>query len=157
MDLVFGQWSGSSHNDKRVTGGYENVPTDDIHMNQIGFEAEWLDILKSYVKPVLEIAYPGYYTKVISHMMFVVRYKPSRQTFLRPHHDTSTWTLNLALNDHNDGSYEGGGARFLRYDCKVVNLSKGYGLIHPGRLTHYHEGLETTNGTRYIAVSFVDP
>lgn len=29
--------------------------------------------------------------------------------------------------------------------------------MHPGRLTHLHEGLPTTNGTRYIAVSFIDP
>ena len=25
----------SSHQDKRLSGGYENVPTDDIHMNQV--------------------------------------------------------------------------------------------------------------------------
>lgn len=152
-----GQWSGSSHEDKRIAGGYENVPTDDIHMNQAGYEAEWLDFLRNYVKPFVEVAYPGYHSKVISSMMFVVRYKPTRQSFLRPHHDASTWTLNLALNDYSDGAYEGGGARFIRYDCKVVNLTRGYGLIHPGRLTHYHEGLQTTAGTRYIAVSFVDP
>lgn len=29
--------------------------------------------------------------------------------------------------------------------------------MHPGRLTHYHEGLKVTNNTRYIMVSFVDP
>jgi len=33
-------------------------------------------------------------------MMFVVRYKPSEQSFLRPHHDSSTWTMNVALNTH---------------------------------------------------------
>ena len=31
----FGQWSGGSHEDKRLSGGYENVPTQDIHMNQV--------------------------------------------------------------------------------------------------------------------------
>jgi hypothetical protein len=29
-------------------------------------------------------------------------------------------------------------------------------LIHPGRLTHFHEGLATTQGTRYILISFVN-
>ena len=29
--------------------------------------------------------------------------------------------------------------------------------MHPGGLTHLHEGLPVTNGTRYIMVSFVDP
>ena len=27
--------------------------------------------------------------------------------------------------------------------------------MHPGALTHFHEGLPTTKGTRYILVSFV--
>ncbi|XP_071314975.1 uncharacterized protein [Trachinotus anak] len=51
----------------------------------------------------------------------------------------------------------GGGCRFLRYDCKVESPRKGWSFMHPGRLTHYHEGLPTTTGTRYIMVSFVDP
>ena len=31
-------------------------------------------------------------------MNFVVKYSPSRQYFLRPHHDASTFTINVALN-----------------------------------------------------------
>lgn len=52
---------------------------------------------------------------------------------------------------------QGGGCRFLRYDCSVKAPRKGWAIMHPGRLTHYHEGLPTTAGVRYIAVSFVDP
>lgn len=52
---------------------------------------------------------------------------------------------------------QGGGCRFLRYDCKVESPRKGWSFMHPGRLTHYHEGLRVTKGTRYIMVSFVDP
>lgn len=52
---------------------------------------------------------------------------------------------------------QGGGCRFLRYDCAIKAPRKGWALMHPGRLTHYHEGLPTTAGVRYIAVSFVDP
>lgn len=50
--------------DERLAGGYENVPTVDIHMNQIGFEKEWLKFLKEYISPVTEKLYPGYYPKV---------------------------------------------------------------------------------------------
>jgi len=36
-------------------------------------------------------------------MNFVVRYKPDEQPFLRPHHDSSTFTINIALNTpHED-------------------------------------------------------
>ncbi|MGH0171214.1 UNVERIFIED_CONTAM: hypothetical protein FKN15_077738 [Acipenser sinensis] len=55
------------------------------------------------------------------------------------------------------GSPLGGGCRFLRYNCSVEAPRKGWSFMHPGRLTHYHEGLPTTQGTRYIMVSFVDP
>ncbi|XP_016286343.1 multifunctional procollagen lysine hydroxylase and glycosyltransferase LH3 isoform X2 [Monodelphis domestica] len=110
----FGQWSGGKHEDSRLAGGYENVPTVDIHMKQLGYEDEWLQFLRTYVGPMTENLFPGYHTK-------------------------------------------GGGCRFLRYDCIVSSPRKGWGLLHPGRLTHYHEGLPTTKGTRYIMVSFVDP
>lgn len=45
-------------------GGYENVPTVDIHMNQIGYEMQWLQFLRDYIAPITEKLYPGYYTKV---------------------------------------------------------------------------------------------
>ncbi|XP_040928918.1 multifunctional procollagen lysine hydroxylase and glycosyltransferase LH3 [Betta splendens] len=151
-----GQWSSGSHKDERLAGGYENVPTVDTHMNQIGFEKEWLKFLKEYIVPVTEKLYPGYYPKAQAIMNFVVRYRPDEQPFLRPHHDSSTFTINIALN-RKDIDYEGGGCRFLRYDCKVESPRKGWSFMHPGRLTHYHEGLPVTKGTRYIMVSFVDP
>lgn len=89
-------------------------------------------------------------------MNFVVRYKPTEQAFLKPHHDTSTYTINIALNRVGI-DYEGGGCRFIRYDCAVKDTKVGHMLMHPGRLTHFHEGLYVTNGTRYIMVSFIDP
>ncbi|XP_048860759.1 procollagen-lysine,2-oxoglutarate 5-dioxygenase 1 isoform X1 [Brienomyrus brachyistius] len=152
----YGQWSGGSSTDTRIQGGYENVPTIDIHMNQINFEKEWHKFLLDYIAPVTEKMFPGYYTKAQFDLAFVVRYKPDEQPALRPHHDASTFTINIALNQMGL-DYQGGGCRFLRYDCSIQAPRKGWALMHPGRLTHYHEGLPTTAGTRYIAVSFVDP
>ncbi|CAJ1055230.1 procollagen-lysine%2C2-oxoglutarate 5-dioxygenase 1 [Xyrichtys novacula] len=152
----FGKWSGGGNTDTRIQGGYENVPTIDIHMNQINFEKEWHKFLLEYIAPVTEKMYPGYYTKAQFDLAFVVRYKPDEQPFLRPHHDASTFTINIALNQVGP-DYQGGGCRFLRYDCSISAPRKGWALMHPGRLTHYHEGLPTTGGVRYIAVSFVDP
>ncbi|XP_060026870.1 procollagen-lysine,2-oxoglutarate 5-dioxygenase 1 isoform X3 [Erinaceus europaeus] len=142
--------------DNRIQGGYENVPTIDIHMNQISFEREWHKFLVEYIAPMTEKLYPGYYTRAQFDLAFVVRYKPDEQPSLMPHHDASTFTINIALN-RVGVDYEGGGCRFLRYNCSIRAPRKGWTLMHPGRLTHYHEGLPTTRGTRYIAVSFVDP
>uniref|UniRef100_G3PIW3 Procollagen-lysine,2-oxoglutarate 5-dioxygenase 1 n=1 Tax=Gasterosteus aculeatus aculeatus TaxID=481459 RepID=G3PIW3_GASAC len=152
----FGKWSGGATTDNRIQGGYENVPTIDIHMNQINFEKEWQKFLLEYIAPITEKMYPGYFTKCSTPLNFVVRYKPDEQPSLRPHHDASTFTLNIALNQVGP-DYQGGGCRFLRYNCSVQAPRKGWTLLHPGRLTHYHEGLPTTGGVRYIAVSFVDP
>ncbi|XP_069581318.1 procollagen-lysine,2-oxoglutarate 5-dioxygenase 1 isoform X2 [Brachyistius frenatus] len=151
-----GGWSGGGNVDKRIQGGYENVPTIDIHMNQINFEKEWQKFLLEFVAPITEKMYPGYYTKCSSPLNFVVRYKPDEQPLLEPHHDASTFTINIALN-RKGVDYQGGGCKFLRYDCSIQAPRKGWALMHPGRLTHYHEGLPTTAGVRYIAVSFVDP
>ncbi|XP_051282334.1 procollagen-lysine,2-oxoglutarate 5-dioxygenase 1 isoform X2 [Dicentrarchus labrax] len=152
----YGKWSGGGNVDNRIQGGYENVPTVDIHMNQINFEKEWHKMLLEYIAPITEKMYPGYYTKCASPLNFVVRYKPDEQPLLAPHHDASTFTINIALNSKGI-DYQGGGCRFLRYDCSIEAPRKGWALMHPGRLTHYHEGLPTTAGVRYIAVSFVDP
>ncbi|XP_072012542.1 procollagen-lysine,2-oxoglutarate 5-dioxygenase 1 [Engystomops pustulosus] len=152
----YGQWSGGGNRDERLQGGYENVPTIDIHMTQINYEKEWQKFLLDFVAPITEKMFPGYYTQAQFDLAFVVRYKPDEQPSLVPHHDASTFTINIALNSVGQ-DYEGGGCRFLRYDCSIKAPRKGWALMHPGRLTHYHEGLPTTKGTRYIAVSFVDP
>ncbi|CAH0716187.1 unnamed protein product, partial [Brenthis ino] len=154
---AFGKWSDGSNNDQRLEGGYEAVPTRDIHMKQVGLDKQWLYILKEYVRPLQELVFTGYYhNPPVSVMNFVVRYRPDEQPSLRPHHDSSTYTINIALNTPHD-DYEGGGCRFIRYNCSVRDTKRGWMLMHPGRLTHFHEGLRVTEGTRYIMISFVDP
>jgi procollagen-lysine,2-oxoglutarate 5-dioxygenase len=153
----FGQWSSGKNHDPRIEGGYESVPTRDIHFRQVGLHDMWLFFLREYVMPIQLKEYIGYeHDPPRTELAFVVRYHPSEQPSLRPHHDSSTYTLNIALNTPGV-DYEGGGCRFVRYNCSVTESRKGWALIHPGRLTHYHEGLPVTNGTRYILVTFVDP
>lgn len=47
-----------------MAGGYEAVPTRDIHMKQINYEEQWLEILRLYVKPLVEKYFPGYFSDV---------------------------------------------------------------------------------------------
>ena len=152
----FGEWSGGKNNDPRLAGGYENVPTVDIHMRQIGFEQQWLYFLQEFIVPYNAKVFQGYHSEGKAIMNFLVRYRPNEQDRLRPHDDASTYTINIALNEPGV-DFEGGGTRFLRYNCSVLKSRKGWLLMHPGRLTHHHEGLVTTNGTRYIMVAFIDP
>jgi hypothetical protein len=148
------KWSDGGHNDKRLNTGYENVPTVDTHFNQIGFEKQWNKIVFKYIAKIAEKGFVGSHTSSIN-MSFVVKYTPSGQSNLKPHHDSSLYSAMVALNERGK-DFEGGGTRFLRYDYKHLTQKPGYCVIFPGRLTHYHEGLETTKGTRYILVSFIE-
>jgi procollagen-lysine,2-oxoglutarate 5-dioxygenase len=47
--------------DTRLDGGYENVPTVDIHMNQVGMEAQWLEFLRLYIEPIQSKVFTGYH------------------------------------------------------------------------------------------------
>lgn len=40
------------------------MPTVDIHMKQVGYEDQWLQLLRTYVGPMTERLFPGYHTKV---------------------------------------------------------------------------------------------
>ena len=95
----FGKWSDGGHSDARLESGYEAVPTRDIHMNQIGYDDEWMYILDFYIRPLQEHVFVGYFHRPPRSMMnFMVRYRPDEQPSLRPHHDSSTYTINVALN-----------------------------------------------------------
>lgn len=61
---AFGKWSDGSNSDKRLEGGYEAVPTRDIHANQVGLEPMWMQFLQVYVRPLQEAVYTGYFHDV---------------------------------------------------------------------------------------------
>ncbi|XP_068205814.1 procollagen-lysine,2-oxoglutarate 5-dioxygenase 2-like isoform X3 [Palaemon carinicauda] len=147
----YGTWSDGSHNPL-----YRGGPMQ-VAIQSIGMGAVWQEILQNYVVPMqmkIYIGYDHYPPRAI--MSFMVRYKPDEQPFLKPHHDTSTYTINVGLNRPGI-DFQGGGCRFVRYNCSVTNTRVGWVLMHPGRLTHLHEGLYVTGGTRYIIVTFIDP
>lgn len=50
--------------DPRLEGGYESVPTRDIHMKQVGMEPQWLFFLQHYVQPLQQRVYEGYWNDV---------------------------------------------------------------------------------------------
>ena len=54
-----GNWSDGGHTDARIEGGYENVPTVDLHMKQIGFEKHWLYMLQEFFAPMATRVFAG--------------------------------------------------------------------------------------------------
>lgn len=51
-------------------------------------------------------------------MMFVVRYKQDEQFSLQAHQYASTYIVDIPLNKRGR-DYEGGGVRYVRYNCTV--------------------------------------
>jgi len=138
--------------DKRINN-IENVPTQDIHMKQIGFRKQWNSIIKTYIAPLVSHLYSPFKTNGLN-IAFVVKYEMGQQEELNAHHDSSAYSINITLN--NPGKdFTGGGTRFIKQNTNVQGR-KGWAVIHPGRLTHYHQGLPITSGKRFIFVSFVN-
>jgi hypothetical protein len=155
---TYGKWSKGKdeHNDPRLgVGYYENVPTVDVQLFEVGLGEHWKEIVFSYIAPIARILYSNYKTKDIN-LAFVVKYSVENQQSLEPHHDASVYTVNIALNRGCGIDYDGGGCRFIRQNFILRNQNPGMCCIHPGRLTAYHEGLSVTAGTRYILVSFIN-
>ena len=122
-------------------------------MKQIGFRKQWESIVKTYIGPLVSHLYSPYKTKGLN-IAFVVKYELGKQEFLRPHHDSSTYSITITLNRPGI-DFEGGGTRFVKQETLVVG-KKGFATIQPGKLTHYHEGTPITKGIRFIMVSFVN-
>lgn len=143
-------WSSGAHDDTRLRSGYENVPTQDIHLVQIGWASQWASILNQFIQPHIRKFYTGVSLLRPVSLAFVVRYSMFGQRKLEPHNDASHVTTTVVLNS----AFEGGGVYFTRYNCTHVSREPGFLLMHPGRVTHNHEAHAITNGTRYVLVSF---
>jgi hypothetical protein len=152
------QWSAGAYArpdefDKRL-GAIENHPTQDVHLTQLNLHHWWLDtVVKKYFAAIVSYLY-RYNTKGYN-ISFIVRYSEQGQKKLDGHHDASTYTTNIALNNFGT-DYTGGGCRFVHKNVTVIGNPKGYMTLHPGRLTHFHEALPIDSGKRYILVSFND-
>jgi hypothetical protein len=64
----FGQWSEGKHEDYRgfSKNNHEDVPGIDIHFNQLdGLLEVWQEVLRVYVRPIVEKIFTGYISNVI--------------------------------------------------------------------------------------------
>lgn len=148
-----GGWSGGRREYDERIGGVEPVPTQDIHMHQVGLGEVWSRVVMEIIAPLASRTYNNFKTNKV-HIAFVVRYSEGGQRELEPHHDFSFYTTNIALNQ-GGVDYQGGGCEFIRTKCMLQNATTGAMSLHPGSMTHYHRGIGITSGTRYILVSFI--
>ena len=72
-------------------------------------------------------------------------YSTDSQTKLALHHDSSHVTGSVKLNKN----YKGGELFFPRQGVSNADIPVGKLLLFPGQVTHPHECVELTEGTKY--------
>ena len=76
---------------------------------------------------------------------FIMKYTPETQNKLALHHDASLVTGSIKLNEQ----YKGGSLVYPRQDMSNDNTKVGNCILFPGQVTHGHQCLEITEGTKY--------
>jgi len=134
-------------------GRHEFYPTNDMLMETLGMKDIYTRVIREYVAPLATWYYTleGQGWDVVEDETFIIRYRPDRQGQLSVHHDYSSYTIGVKLNDE----FEGGGTYFPKYGVNAIPKRNGNAFMHPGMITHRHGGRPVYSGTRYIAVSFI--
>lgn len=134
-------------------GRHEFYPTNDMLMEAIGMKEIYTRVIREFVAPLATWYWTleGQGWDIVEDETFIIRYRPDRQGQLSIHHDYSSYTIGLKLNDE----FEGGGTYFPKYKVNAMPKRVGNVFMHPGMITHRHGGRPVFSGTRYIAVSFI--
>lgn len=144
----------AEHSEKWTVDRHEFYPTTDMLLETISMDRIYYEVLKEFVFPASIFAFKldGKGWDNMHSEDFLAKYIPNAQGHLSLHHDHSNITALVTLSNFDE--YEGGGTYFS-HQKKLVKEKQGYVSIHPGNITHKHGARATTEGTRYIIVSFM--
>lgn len=136
-----------------TVGRHEFYPTNDMLMEVIGMKDIYLRIIREFVAPLATWYWTleGQGWDEMVDETFIIRYRADKQGHLSLHHDYSSYTLAVKLNDE----FEGGGTFFPAYNLLANPKRVGNAILHPGLISHRHGGRPVYSGTRYITVSFI--
>jgi len=128
---------------------YDKFPGQELRIKAIDVSL-WNAIeenLKKYVFPAIEHYWSPTQMYGVRDL-FVIRYSPDTQKSLSCHNDASMVSGTVKLN--ND--YTGAELFFKRHNFKNTHMNVGDLLLWPGQVTHGHESLPITSGTKYSLV-----
>lgn len=130
-------------------GGWEPLPDDlfpaqEIRLSELGLLEEFREHWDTLVAPMYENIW-----KPMKHYgvrdAFVMKYSVDTQKELNLHTDASLVTGSIKLND----DYEGAELVFPRQGVSNLKTPVGACILFPAMVTHGHECLELTKGTKY--------
>ena len=134
-------------------GRHEFYPTNDMLMEVLDMKEIYTRVIHQFVAPLATWYWTleGEGWDTVEDETFIIRYKADKQGQLSVHHDYSSYTIGVRLNDE----FEGGGTFFPKYQINAMPKRNGNAFMHPGMITHRHGGRPVYSGTRYINVSFI--
>jgi hypothetical protein len=140
-----GDWTAKRH---------DSYPTNDFLLETVDLDNMWEFLLQRFCYPIAAHIWGlegECWFKEMKSENFIARYKPDKQGFLHNHIDSSNYSLTLSLSKIGK-DYEGGGTWFPRQRI-LGRPDKGEMVLFP-MPSHRHGGRATTEGKRYIIVSF---
>ena len=131
------------------TNRHVNYPTYDIELKSLGLYSVYEAFMNEFIYPLMYFIYKEYkQPPTLVSESFLVKYTSNNKS-LGCHMDSSLASVNISLND----SFVGGGTYFPKQ--KLLQQPKlGYGIIHPGGVSHKHGAKSILKGERYQLVSF---
>ena len=135
-----------------VTNRHTFYPTTDQTMESLGLQNIYQKVLEQFVYPIWIWFWElqGDDWRTLNSENFIAKYNVQNQGSLDLHHDSSSITLNVRLND----DFKGGGTYLPKYKLTTQPKKIGNAMAHPGKITHLHGGRPVEEGTRYILVTF---
>jgi len=130
-----GQWGSLS---------YDKFPAQEIRLKELGLWEELNTYWDEHIVPIIE----NYWKPMEMYGLrdaFVMRYAVDTQKDLPLHTDASLVTGSVKLND----DYEGADLFYPRQNFSNKDIPVGKMILFPGAVTHGHECLPLTKGTKY--------
>ncbi|MFK8068749.1 MAG: hypothetical protein AB8D52_10930 [Gammaproteobacteria bacterium] len=134
-----------------TTERHEFYPTTDVLLTELGLYDMYHKVLEEFCHPIARQLWRlegKRWFQTMEEESFMARYRAEEQQLLSIHQDYADYTFTVGLNSE----FEGGGTWFSRQQV-LANPKGGYCSLFPC-ITHPHGGRPTTEGTRYILVSF---
>ena len=123
---------------------YDKFPAQEIRVSELGIYEEFEAFWEEHIVPVVEKYWHPLQMYGVRDA-FVMQYTPDTQNKLALHHDASLVTGSIKLND----DYEGGSLVYPRQHMSNDETEVGKCILFPGQVTHGHQCLEITKGTKY--------
>ena len=123
---------------------YDKFPAQEIRLKELGLWEELNKKWEEFIVPIVE----EYWKPMEMYGLrdaFVMRYNLETQKDLPLHTDASLVTGSIKLND----DYEGADLFYPRQNISNKDIPVGKMILFPGAVTHGHECLPLSKGTKY--------